>query len=606
MESDAYIKKILQNIERGKQGLNVGLPMGLKRLGSVISNIQPKTYTIISGGTGCYDSNTEYFNGKQWKFFSDYKKGEKVLMYNGDGTAELVIPSEYIKKKASYFYNFKSKYGIDQMISGEHTVITLSKQGSIVKTRADKFVEDHNKTSRGSKKAFITTFRYKPEKEIDVSKDLIRNYIGARTKVFPDEWYNMSSSSLKVFHDELKYWDGSIPKNSSKLYSYSSNNKKNIDFVQFVCSSLGYRASVHVDERYENKNYTIYQSNRTKPMMVNSLGVDKIDKVYNHDGMKYCFTVPSGMLVTRRNDCITISGNTGKTAFVDTAYVSNPYRHILTGNNIYDLEVIYFSLEIDPEQKITKLIANKLWADYGLKTTVGEILSKGDKRIPLEVDRAIGETTDYFVKMGDKIKYRSAASPDYIYRELMNYAKKRGKITLNDKGIVINYQPHNPMLVTLVIVDHIGLIKPNSKDRNLKEAIDRASKTLIYFRNIFGFAPVVVSQFNRAIEGHDRMKGDNEPKLSDLKESGGPSEDANLVIGLYYPYRYMKQTHLGYDMKIMRNNYRSAHILKNRDGPDGGVIGLAFNGGNGFFREMPTLEQLKTTVSYDRVLAAVR
>ena len=46
--------------------------------------------------------------------------------------------------------------------------------------------------------------------------------------------------------------------------------------------------------------------------MVKSIGKLKIEHDYNED-YKYCFTVPSHMLIMRRNNKIFISGNSGKT-----------------------------------------------------------------------------------------------------------------------------------------------------------------------------------------------------------------------------------------------------------------------------------------------------
>lgn len=307
-----------------------------------------------------------------------------------------------------------------------------------------------------------------------------------------------------------------------------------------------------------------------------------------------------------------IAGATGsgKTAMVDTAFMSNPYNHILTNPNcIYDLEIIYFSLEIEPTQKIAKLMANKLKQDYDIQTEVSEIYSKGSRKIPAIVAEKIKDIAPYFNDMNKKVFYKSAGSPDYVYKEVMEYADTRGEIIYepgSNKKIITGFIPINPMLITLIIIDHIGLIKPNKSDATLKNAIDRLSKTLVHFRNVFKFSPVVVSQFNRSIEAHDRMKDGNEPKLSDLKDSGGPSEDANLVMGLYYPYRYGLQSHQGYDMMIMTNKYRSLHILKNRDGEDGLTIGLLFDGRNGYFEEMPTLVDLELGIwNYDQILKKV-
>ena len=295
-----------------------------------------------------------------------------------------------------------------------------------------------------------------------------------------------------------------------------------------------------------------------------------------------------------RYDLIGGSTGSGKTALVDSAYLSNPYDYLKSNDSIYKLEIIYYSLEIDPVQKISKLMANKLWRDYQIKTDVSTIFSKGKNRISDEVYQLVHSVKDYFEEMNNSVFYRNSCNPNYLFSDLMRYSETRGKVIKDENGYIINYIPNNPNLITLVIIDHIGLITPNAEDINLKAAMDRLSKHLIFFRNNMKFSPVVVSQFNRSIENFDRMKSSNEPQLSDFKDSSGPSEDANTVIGLYYPYRYGKSEHLGYNIEKLTNYYRSVHLLKNRDGQDELSIGLFFMGQNGYFEELPRPSQFLT------------
>jgi replicative DNA helicase len=181
----------------------------------------------------------------------------------------------------------------------------------------------------------------------------------------------------------------------------------------------------------------------------------------------------------------------------------------------------------------------------------------------------------------------------------MKYAEKRGKIERDENNVVINYKPHNPNLITLIIIDHISLIDKNSrKDKTKKDAIDRASKMLVFFRNNFRFSPVVVSQFNRGIEGMDRKQQDSqEPQLSDFKDTGATQEDANTVVALFNPFRYGIDNHRGYPILDgeypLRRNYRSGHILKNRDGLDSAAIGFHFLGAVGKFEELPKASEIK-------------
>ncbi len=160
--------------------------------------------------------------------------------------------------------------------------------------------------------------------------------------------------------------------------------------------------------------------------------------------------------------------------------------------------------------------------------------------------------------------------------------------------IIVVYKPNNSFLITEIIIDHSNLIDLNKQDKSKKEAIDRASKMLVFFRNMFGFSPIIVSQFNRGIEGMDRKKQDSqEPQLSDFKETGSTQEDANVVLGLFNPFRYGIDTHRGYPVDKIKRFYRSLHVLKNRDGADNLAIGLHFDGPRGKFKELPTSKDLR-------------
>ena len=337
---------------------------------------------LLSGYKGCVDSETEYFNGEEWKKISEYTEGEKVLQYNEDGTAELVTPSEYIKEEIDFFYHMKTKFGVNQMLSPEHRVIYLSKHKKIMEMAAEDLYSVVNKSKSGSSRKIITTFDYKHGNHFKVDENLLRLYImiqadghfpykeakrykdlqvrvrlkrkdkkkrlenllklnkiefnkkninhqkGAKgfhnytfrvseylenfpkKKTFPKEWYNLSKECLEVIYDELQYWDAYTPKGDRK-YNYYTNNKQNAGFVQFLMSTLGYRAVISEDTRYKNTNYMVSHTSRIIPSLItgNNKG---ISKNYNHDGYKYCFTVPSGMLVLRRGGNINITGNSGK------------------------------------------------------------------------------------------------------------------------------------------------------------------------------------------------------------------------------------------------------------------------------------------------------
>jgi len=151
-----------------------------------------------------------------------------------------------------------------------------------------------------------------------------------RIKEFDSWWYNCSSEQLEIIADEVLHWDGSI-NDGERIGSYFTTIKKNADFIQFVFTSLGFTSSIKTMDRrgrerivngktYIQKSidYQVIVSNRDKLYFRCDIKDDNFFKKYKTiDGYKYCFTVPSGMLVLRRNNRIFITGNSGKSSLIN-------------------------------------------------------------------------------------------------------------------------------------------------------------------------------------------------------------------------------------------------------------------------------------------------
>ena len=152
-----------------------------------------------------------------------------------------------------------------------------------------------------------------------------------REKEFTEYWYDCSQHQLQVICDNIMFWDGNenTTPNGVTRKRFSTTIKQTADFIQFAFSACGYRATININDRrgrirtVNGKNYiqkTIdYNVGITERTLVGfSKPCDhgettKIESVVPNDGRKYCFTVPSNMLVLRRNNKIFITGNCGKT-----------------------------------------------------------------------------------------------------------------------------------------------------------------------------------------------------------------------------------------------------------------------------------------------------
>lgn len=157
----------------------------------------------------------------------------------------------------------------------------------------------------------------------------------ADPKHFPKGWYHLSYESKRVIAEEILYWDGSIQTRQfnwnandkkAKNYSYSTSKKEDADFIEFVFASLGYGINYRTDIR-NNKpncktNYALRFNKITTALLKKHPKDNGIQSIpAEENDMCFCFTVPSGMLVVRRNNKIFISGNCAGTGSLESALI---------------------------------------------------------------------------------------------------------------------------------------------------------------------------------------------------------------------------------------------------------------------------------------------
>jgi replicative DNA helicase len=86
----------------------------------------------------------------------------------------------------------------------------------------------------------------------------------------------------------------------------------------------------------------------------------------------------------------------------------------------------------------------------------------------------------------------------------------------------------------LVVIDHIGLVRPSGKSRDRREAMDAISRAVKVLAKDLDVPVVAVAQLNRAI----MARANKEPLLSDLRESGAIEQDADVVAFIHRPAYY--------------------------------------------------------------------
>lgn len=146
-------------------------------------------------------------------------------------------------------------------------------------------------------------------------------------KNIPREYLSLSKRQLRILFDALMRGDGSwgqgskggrkrlLDMRASTYGSYATTSKKLADDVQELAIRLGYSAFITPTPKSGN------DPNRRDSYSVNincthseHFFTPKNDKTSTHyEGFVYCFTVPSGLFVTRRNGYVAIQGNSATT-----------------------------------------------------------------------------------------------------------------------------------------------------------------------------------------------------------------------------------------------------------------------------------------------------
>ncbi len=119
--------------------------------------------------------------------------------------------------------------------------------------------------------------------------------------------------------------------------------------------------------------------------------------------------------------------------------------------------------------------------------------------------------------------------------------------------------------VGLVIVDYLQLMTGGARTENRQQEISDISRNLKALAKDLGVPVLALSQLSRAVES----RGDNKPKLSDLRESGAIEQDADVVLFIYREEVYRP------DDETVRN-MATIIIGKQRNGPTG-QFDLHFN-----------------------------
>jgi replicative DNA helicase len=118
---------------------------------------------------------------------------------------------------------------------------------------------------------------------------------------------------------------------------------------------------------------------------------------------------------------------------------------------------------------------------------------------------------------------------------------------------------HMEFGLDLVIVDYLQLMGGDARTENRVQEVSYISRNMKVLARELNVPVLAAAQLSRAVE----QRSDKRPVLSDLRESGSLEQDADIVMFIYRPDQYEKDT--------VKQNVAEIIVAKHRNGPVGSV-----------------------------------
>ena len=283
------------------------------------------------------------------------------------------------------------------------------------------------------------------------------------------------------------------------------------------------------------------------------------------------------------------ASSVGKTAFI----LFIMYNILKNEDKKRPVYFQYYSLEIGADVLLAKLMSLYCAEEFGIYLTINDILSfehpiSDEYYEYIKQPRQWRSTVTEYIDIVD-----TNVSADVLYARTCKFAETIGHFEVIDGKKV--FIADNPNAIIIGVIDHFALMNVQA-GRTLKQEIDLASSYMVTLKRKLPLSWFALMQQNRASSDIERRKLDlSEPGLNDLKDSGSPSQDSDVVMQLFYPFREKLATYRGYRIlgeNGIGQNHRSLILSKNRYGIANQVINLGFYGSVGWWIQLPPPEKI--------------
>ena len=317
-------------------------------------------------------------------------------------------------------------------------------------------------------------------------------------------------------------------------------------------ASLAYSEETGVDQVMGEAEKSIFNvserrlRNDVQPIrQVMSEVYDRTDELARRD--EEIFGVPTGFIDLDRllgglqpSDLLIIAGRPGQGK---TGFMLSVARN---AGLLHKKHVAVFSLEMSNEQVAQRLLAQETGID-SQRLRTGKLT---DEEWPL-FTHAIEVFSDTRIFLDD--------TPAITPLQLRTKCRRL----------------HMEYNLDLIIVDYLQLMGGDTRNDNRVQEVSYISRTLKVLARELNVPVLAAAQLSRAVE----QRSDKRPVLSDLRESGSLEQDADIVMFIYRPDQYEKET--------VKQNVAEIIVAKHRNGPVGSIE-LVFRGAQAKFENAAT------------------
>jgi len=307
---------------------------------------------------------------------------------------------------------------------------------------------------------------------------------------------------------------------------------------------------------------------------------------------------------------VTSTTKGAKTQFASFVFVFQTILYAYHHPEQLRLKIFYYPLEETPDDIMTRFMSFLLYNLSGGKIRIAPVdlqSTKNDRPVDDSILELLntGEYAKIIEFFEEHVIFSSSTNPTGVFVECKEYAEGHGKVYTKKQKVkdefsgetkeidaFDHYEQDDPDEYRIIFFDHVSLTSTEKGVITLKQGIDKLSENLVKLRNRYRYIPVVIQQQAFAGESLDAFKENKlRPTIANLADSKYPSRDANVVLGLFSPFKYELPEYQHYDITKLKDNVRFLEVLVNRGGSPGGLVALYFDGAVNYFNELPRPEE---------------